>query len=103
MKGRLGDVSNIVDLSRISGVAREIIYCELIRYSRDNLPIDHGLPKDHATLYLLPIELLTQLEVPVLTLQEADVYDIQGARSTGTLHFGNQGSRNDWVWVQAGT
>jgi len=21
----------------------------------------------------------------------------------GTLHFRNQGSRNDWVWVQAGT
>ena len=25
------------------------------------------------------------------------------ARSTGDLHFTNQGSRNDWVWVQAGT
>jgi len=97
LKGRLGDVSNIVDLSRISGVAREIIYCELIRYSRDNLPIDHGLPEDHATLRSLPIELLAQLEVPVLTFQETDVYEIHRARSTGTLHFGNQGSRNDWV------
>ena len=77
----------------------------MIRYSRHNLPIDHGLPEDHATLQSLPIELLTQLEVPVLTFtfQEADVYEIHRARSTGTLHFGNQGSRNDWVWVQAGT
>jgi len=25
------------------------------------------------------------------------------ARSTGTLHFRNHGSRNDWVWVEAGT
>jgi len=75
----------------------------LIRYSRHNLPIDHCLPEDQATLRSLPIELLTQLEVPVLTFQEADVYEIHSARSTGTLHFRNQGSRNDWVWVQAGT
>ena len=39
----------------------------------------------------------------VLTFQEADVYEIHRARSMGTLHFRNQGSRNDWVWVQAGT
>jgi len=102
-KGRQGDVSNIVDFSRISGVSLEIIYRELIRYSRHNLLIDHGLREDHATLRSLPVELLTQLEVPVLTFQEADVYKIHCARSTGTLHFRNQGSRNDWVWVQAGT
>ena len=103
LKGRRGHVSNIVDFSRISGVSLEIIYRELIRYSRHNLPIDHGLPETHATLQSLPIELLTQLEVPVLTFQEADVYRIHRARSTGTLNFRNQGSRNDWVWVQAGT
>jgi len=103
LKGRRGDVSNILDFSRISGVSLEIIYRELIRYSRHNLPRDHGLPEDHATLRSLPIELLTQLEVPVLTFQGADVYEIYRARSTGTLHFRNQGSRNDWVCVQAGT
>ena len=103
LKGCRGDVSNIVDFSRISGVSLEIIYRELIPYSRHNLPIDHGLPEDHATLRSLPIELLTQLAVPVLTFQEADVYEIHHARPTGTLHFRKQGSRNDWVWVQAGT
>jgi len=97
LKGSRGEVSNIVDFSRISGVSLENIYRELIRYSRYNLPIDHSLTEDHATLRSLPIELLTQLEVPVLTFQEADVYEIHGARSTGTLHFRNQGSRNDWV------
>ena len=51
----------------------------------------------------LPVELLTQLEIPVLAFHEADVYEIHHARSTGELHFRNQGSRNDWVWVQAGT
>jgi len=103
LKGRRGYVSNIVDFSRISGVSLEIIYPELIRYSRHTLPIDHGLPEDHATLRSFPIELLTQLEVPVLSFKEADVYEIHRARSTGTLHFTNQGSRNDWVWIQAGT
>jgi len=103
LKGRRGDVSNIVDFSRISGISLEIIDPELIRYSRHNLPIDHGLLEDHATLRSLPIELLTQLQVPVLTFQEADVYEIHDARSTGTLHFRNQGSRNDWVCVQPGT
>jgi len=103
LKGRRGAVSNIVDFSQILGVSLEIIYCELIRDSRHNQPIDNGLPEDHATRRSLPIELLTQLEVRVLTFQEADVYEIHRARSTGTLHFRNQGSRNDWVWVQAGT
>ena len=51
----------------------------------------------------LPVELLTQLEIPVLAFQEADVYEVHRVRSTGALHFRNQGSRNDWVWVQAGT
>jgi len=51
----------------------------------------------------LPVELLTQLEILVLAFQEADVYEIHHARSTSDLHFRNQGSRNDWVWVQAGT
>jgi len=103
LQGRRGDVFNIIDFSRISRVSLEITYHELIRYSRHNLPIDLGLLEDDATLRSLPIELLTQLEVPVLTLQEADVYEIHSPRSTGTLHFRNQGSGNDWVWVQAGT
>jgi len=103
LKGRRGDVSNILDFSRLSAVSLDIIYRELVRYSRHNLPIDHCLPEAHATLRSLPIELLTQLEVPVLAFQEADIYEIHRARSTGTLHFRNQGSRNDLVWVQAGT
>jgi len=38
----------------------------------------------------------------VVAFQESDVYDIHRARCTGALHFRNQKSRNDWVWVQAG-
>jgi len=51
----------------------------------------------------LPVELVTPLEIPVLAFQEANVYQIHGARSTGNLDVSNQGRRNDWVWVQAGT
>ena len=50
----------------------------------------------------LPVELLTQLEVPVLAFQETDVYDIHRERCIGAPDFRNQGSQNDWVWVQAG-
>jgi len=74
LKGRRGNVSKIVDFGQISEVSREVIYRALIRYSRHNLPIHHGLPEDHATLQSLPIELLTPLEVRVLTFQETDVY-----------------------------
>jgi len=38
LKERRGDVPNIVDFSRMSGVSLEIIYRELIRYSTYNLP-----------------------------------------------------------------
>ena len=38
LKGHRGDVSNIVDFSRISGVSLEIIYRDFIRYSRHNCP-----------------------------------------------------------------
>ena len=57
--------------------------------------MDHPLPEDHTILLSLPVALLTQLEIPVLTFQEADVYEIHRAQSTGALHFRNQASRND--------
>ena len=103
LKGGRDDVSNVHDFSRISGVSLDIIYRELIQYSMHNLPIDHRPLEDYAILRSLPVELLTQLEIPVLAFQEADVYDIHYARSTGALHFRNQGSRNEWIWVTVGT
>ena len=48
------------------------------------------------------MELLTQLEIPILAFQDLEVYDIYHARCTGALRFRNQASGNDWVWVQAG-
>jgi len=103
MKGHREDVSNVVDFSPISGVSLEIIYHELIRYSKHNLHAAHCLPEDHAMLRSLLVQLLAQLEKPGLAFQEADVYEIHCARSTGDLHFRNQGCRNDWVCIQART
>ena len=54
-------------------------------------------------LQLLPVELLTQLEIPVVAFQESHVYDIHRVPCTGALHFRNQGSRNDRVWVLGGS
>jgi len=103
LKGHREDVSNVVDFGRISGVSLKIIYRELIRYSRHNLPAAHRLPADPAMLRSLPDKLLAQLAIPVLAFEETDVYEMHRARFTGDLHFRNLGSRNDWVWVQAGT
>ena len=102
LKGCRGDVSDIQDFCRVLRISRESVYRELIRYSQHNLPTERHLPEDPVILRSLPVELLTQLEVPVLAFQETDVYDIHHARCTGALDFRNQGSRNVWVWVQAG-
>jgi len=95
LQGRRDDVSNVLDFSKVSGVSLESICSELIRYSRHNLPTERQLPEDHTILQSLPVELRTQLEIPVVVFQKSDVSDIHRARCTGALHFRNQGSRND--------
>jgi len=59
LKRHQEDVSNVVDFSWISGGSLKIIYHELIRYSRHNLPAAHCLPDHDAMLQSLSIELLT--------------------------------------------
>jgi len=103
LQGRRDDVSNVLDSSKVSGVSLRSICLELIRYSRHNLPIERQLPEHHAILQSLRLELLTQLEIPLVAFQESNLYDIHRARCTGALHFRHQGSRNDWVQVQAGS
>jgi len=101
--GRWDDVSNMGDFSRLLGVSIQIIRRGLVRYSRHNLPPERRLPEDPEILESLPVELLTQLEIPVLAFQETEINDIHRTRCTVALNFRNHGSRNDWVWVQAGT
>jgi len=103
LKGRWDDVSNMADFSRVLGVSIQIMCRGLIRYSRHNLPPERRLLEDPEILESLPVELLTQLEIPVLAFQETEIYNIHSSRCTGPLNFRNHGSRNDWVWVRAGT
>jgi len=60
------DVSNMADCTWVVGVSMQIIGRGLIRYSRDNLPPARRLPLDPEILESLPMELLTQLEIPVV-------------------------------------
>lgn len=102
LKGPRDNVYNTFDFSKVLGVSLESICRALIRYSWHNLHTERRLPEYHAILQTLPVELLMQLEIPVLAFLECEVYNIHRARCTGALDFRNQGSRNDWVWVQAG-
>ena len=102
LKERPGDVSDVLDFCRVLRISLESVYHELIRYSRPDLPTEGRLPEDRVILRSLPVELLTQLEVPVPAFQETAVYEIHCVRCTGALDFRNQASRNDWLWVQAG-
>ena len=103
LKGRRDDVSNVLNFSEVLGVSLESICRALIRYSWHNLHTERRLPEYHAILQTLPVELLMQLEIPVLAFLECEVYNIHRARCTGALQFRNQGIRNVSVWVQAGT
>jgi len=95
LKVRRDNVSNALDFSNVSGVSLERICRKLIRYSRHNLPTEPRLREDHAILESLLVELLTQLEIPLVAFQQRDVYDIYHERGMGALHLRNQQSRND--------
>ena len=70
LKGRRDNVYNVIDFGRVCDISPETICRELIRYSRLNLPPERRLPENPAILRTLPVELLTQLEIPVLAFQE---------------------------------
>ena len=100
LKGRRDDVSNVLDLSKVSGVSLESICGELIRYSRHSLRSERRLPEDHPILRRLPVELLTQLEIPVLaskkgtfttsTVCDAQAPYISGNRGIAMIGFGSR-------------
>jgi len=102
LKGRRDNIHDVVDFGRACDMSPETICRELIRYSRLSLPSEHRLPENAVILRALPVELLTQLEIPVLAFQEFGVCDIHWARCTGARLFRNQPSQNDCVWIEAG-
>ena len=79
LKGCRGDVLDVMHFCRVLRISRKSVYCGLIRYSQHNLLTERHLHEDPVILRSLPVELLTQLEVPVLAFQETDDYDIHRA------------------------
>jgi len=73
LKGRRDDLSDLLDFCKVLGISLDRICLELIRYSGHNRPTERHLPEEPAILQLLAVELLTQLEIPVLAFQETDV------------------------------
>ena len=100
LKGRREDICDVIDFRRVCDILPETICRELIRYSRLNLAHLQRLPEDTRILRTLPIELLTQLKIPVLAFQESDIYNIHRTRCTGSGVFRNYASWNDCVWNQ---
>jgi len=99
LKGRRDNIHDVVHFARVCNISPKMICQELIRYSQLSLPPEHRLP---VILRALPVELLTQLEIPVLAFQESGVYDVHRARCMRARFFRNQTSRNDCILIQAG-
>ena len=77
-------MSDLLDFWKVLGITLNRICWELIRFSRHNLPTEPHLPEEPAILQQHPVELPTQLEIPLLAFPETDVYDIHPVRCTGT-------------------
>jgi len=97
VKGHCDDVFDVLDFCKVLGISLDQICLQLIRYSQHNLPAEHPLSEEPALLQVLPVELLTPLEILGFALQETNIYHIPGARCTGTHQFQNQESRNNCV------
>jgi len=97
LKGRRDNIYDVVDFGRACDISPEMICRELIRYSRLSLPPERRLLENPAILRAVPVELMTQLEIPVLAFQEsgvstytgpdARVLDSSVTRPVGTIAF----------------
>jgi len=101
LKGCRDNIHHVVDFGRACDISPQTICPELIWYSWLSLPPERRLPENPAILPALPVELVTQLEIPVLAFQQSGVYDIHRARCTGARLLCNQTSRNHCVWIMA--
>ena len=101
--GRKQNINNLKQLSVNLGLPVDLLFNELIGYSRRSLENADRLTVNRERLETMPVERFNQLQIPVLAFQETDVYDIHPAWTTGERSFRNSGSRNDWVWVAYST
>ena len=66
LKGRRDNIHDVVDFGRACNISPEMIWRELIRYSRLSLPPERRVPENAAILRALRVELLPQLEIRFL-------------------------------------
>ena len=102
LRGMHLKVNSLKDLCGNLEVPVETMVERLVKYSRKNLGITTCISGETEQLCLFPVEQFTQLEIPILTFQETDCYDMHQARCTEKCPFRNGGKRNDWVWVAMG-
>jgi hypothetical protein len=102
LRGMHLKVNSLKDLCSNLEVPVDTMVQRLVKYSRKNLGITTSISEEMEQLCLFPVEQFTQLEIPILTFQETDCYDMHRARCTGKCPFRNGGNRNDWVWVAVG-
>ena len=100
LTGRREDIHDLIHFGTLCNIPPETICRELIRYSWLSHAQLQWLLEEPWILWTLPIELLTQLEIPVLAFHQSAIYDMHRARCTGSGLFRNHASRNDWVWIQ---
>ena len=81
LRGREKRVSNLEEICEVLSLDFSIVQRALIRYSKQTYPGSDVklLPEGDFELRLLPTELFTQLEIPVLEFQETEVYSTHRA------------------------
>ena len=103
LKGRMmQNIGTLTKLCRAINIYYFDMIEEMLRFIRQTIADDQRLPSDRTELGLLPVEQFTHLEIPVPDFQDTEVFQIHRAHCTGTKAFRNAGSRNYWVWDQAG-
>jgi len=97
--GMMENMGTLTELCRAVNINYADMIEEMLRFIRETIADDQRLPSDHTELGSLPVEQFTNLEIPVSDFQEADVFQIHSARSTGTKAFGKGDPRSDGIWV----
>jgi hypothetical protein len=103
LRGPLANIDCLMHLSRNIDIPVARILEELFRFNRRSLKGDQCLSEDVRNLSIMPVEHISQLQIPVLGFQETDIYDTHHAGNTCKKSFRNVGSLNDWVRVRVST
>src|SRR5437588_1649378 len=101
LKGRTKNISMLTELCRVLNINYCDMMEEMLRFIKTGAD-NPQLPADPTKLGSLPVELFSQLEIPVADFQETNRFQIHRVHCTEAKAFRNGGPRNDWVWVQTG-